>query len=178
MAGWRPAVTSSVSVKPSDTLTLPPRVCLGFDFGLRRIGIAIGNTAGGSARPLLTLHNRASGSIDWTTIERLLADWRVDQLVVGLPERDDGADGALTPRVRRFARQLEGRFQLPVALVSEHLSSVEAEQLLATGPTPATRRQRTRRTTRPRVREELDTMAAVVILQTWLSDHSAAGADR
>jgi len=147
-----------------------PRICLGFDYGLRRIGVAIGNTGSRCARPLVTLHSRAPGQIDWDAIARLIADWDPQQLVVGMPTHDDGREGELAHRVRRFVRQLEGRYRLPVAAVPEHLSSVEAQRRLAAQPPAPGRRTSTNARGIGREAGEVDTMAAVVILETWLGD--------
>lgn len=130
-----------------------PEVCLAFDFGLRRIGVALGNTASGQARPLTTVHNPREGQIDWERITLLLLDWAPDRLVVGLPGDDAGRDGPLSERARRFGRQLQGRYRLPVSLVPEHLSTVEAARQGGPG------------------RSGLDSLAAAVILQAWLDTH-------
>jgi putative Holliday junction resolvase len=95
---------------------------LAFDFGLKRIGVAVGEAELRSAHPLPAV----SG---FTEIQRLVAEWRPARLVVGLPVREAGAH-PLAPRVERFARQLEGRFRLPVARVDERYTSVEAESRL------------------------------------------------
>ena len=92
---------------------------LAFDFGLRRIGVAVGERELRTAHPLPAV----SG---FPEIRKLVAEWRPVRLVVGLPVRDAGAH-PLAPRVERFARQLEGRFHLPVARVDERYTSVEAE---------------------------------------------------
>lgn len=92
---------------------------LAFDFGLRRIGVAVGERELGTAHPLPAV----SG---FPEIRKLVAEWRPVRLVVGLPVREAGAH-PLAPRVERFARQLEGRFHLPVARVDERYTSVEAE---------------------------------------------------
>ncbi|MCP1675136.1 putative Holliday junction resolvase [Natronocella acetinitrilica] len=138
---------------------MSPATCLGFDYGTQRIGIAIGDTLTGTARPLRTLQCRNPGQVDWPSIAALIDEWRPDALVVGLPCNDDGSPGALAPRTQRFARQLHGRFGLPVHEVNEHLSSVEAEQRLA-------------ELGQRRTRDDpgaIDMMAAAVILETWLA---------
>ena len=95
---------------------------LAFDFGLKRIGVAVGEPELGSAHPLAVVR-------DFSQIERLITEWRPARLVVGLPVREAGPH-PLAPRVERFARQLEGRFRLPVARVDERFTSVEAESRL------------------------------------------------
>lgn len=98
---------------------------LGFDFGTRKTGVAIGQTVTGTATPLTTLTSRNQAP-DWQGIAELLVAWQPDALVVGLPANMDDSESALGQRARRFARQLEGRFQLPVWLVDERLTTREA----------------------------------------------------
>lgn len=129
---------------------------LGFDFGIRRIGVAVGEMMLGSARPLTTISAEAN-DVRFTAIGKLVAEWQPAALVVGLPLSLDGEPGDMTARCKRFARQLEGRFRLPVTLVDERLTSVEAEDRL---------RQRglawqQRKTT-------LDAEAAAILLQAYL----------
>ncbi len=97
---------------------------LAFDFGLKRIGVAVGEPELGTAHPLAAI---AAPGFD--SISRLISEWRPSQLVVGLPVAANG-EHPLAKRVERFARQLEGRFHLPVARVDERFSSVEAESRL------------------------------------------------
>ena len=97
---------------------------LAFDFGLKRIGVAVGEAELGTAHPLATIS--APG---FDAISKLITEWRPSQLVVGLPLAANG-EHALAKRVERFARQLEGRFHLPVARVDERFSSVEAQTQL------------------------------------------------
>ena len=99
---------------------------LAFDFGLERTGVAIGNTLTGGARPLATIAT-AENVVRFDSIARLIAEWRPELLVLGVPF---GADGGATPlarRMRRFGRQLEGRFGLPVKFVDERFSSAVVE---------------------------------------------------
>jgi putative Holliday junction resolvase len=95
---------------------------LAFDFGLKRIGVAVGEPEVGTVHPLPAVS-------DFPQIEKLVAEWRPKQLVVGLPVRETG-EHPLAKRVEKFARQLEGRFHLPVARVDERFTSVEAESRL------------------------------------------------
>lgn len=139
-----------------DTSTL-----LGFDYGRRRIGIAVGESVTGGARPLTTLHCAADGKPDWTAVEAVIREWQPAEVVVGRPEHADGTANAVTLGAERFARQLEGRFGLTVHLVDERLSSREAEQRLAA---------RGRRRSARGGGDTLDSMAACVILETWLAD--------
>ena len=103
---------------------------LAFDFGTRRIGVAVGESLLGSARALTTI-DAEDNDTRFAAISRLVAEWQPQQLVVGLALALDGTEHEMTQRCRRFAHQLEGRFRLNVALVDERLSSVEAEARLA-----------------------------------------------
>lgn len=127
---------------------------LGFDYGHRKIGIAVGQTVTGSATPLVTLRSRQNQP-DWQGIARLIKDWTPTALVVGLPFHMDDREAQVAPEARRFARQLDDRFGLPVHLVDERLTSQEA---------------RGRFTRRPKAMAAIDAMAAALILETWLHD--------
>jgi len=100
------------------------RTVLAFDFGLKRIGVAVGEPELGTAHPLPAI---AAPGFD--AISRLVSEWQPAQIVVGLPVAANG-EHPLARRVERFARQLEGRFRVPVARVDERFTSVEAESLL------------------------------------------------
>jgi putative holliday junction resolvase len=103
---------------------MPERSFLAFDFGVKRVGVATGNTLLRQATGLKTI--AAEGDARFQAIERLLFDWRPDALVVGVPFHPDGAVHDNTIRARRFARQLQGRFRLPVHEVDERYSTTEA----------------------------------------------------
>jgi putative Holliday junction resolvase len=133
---------------------------LGFDFGTRKIGVAVGQTVTGTATPLTTLRHRGHKP-DWTAIEALVQEWRPEAAVLGLPHNmDDTEEETLAEPVRRFARQLEGRFGLTVHLVDERLTTIAAERDLR-----AQGRSRGRRGP-----DELDAYAAKLILETWLGE--------
>ena len=95
-----------------------------FDYGLKRVGVACGNTLLGTARPLKTLTQE--GDQRFVAIQALLREWRPDALVVGVPYHPDGAPHDNTRRAQRFARQLQGRFGLPVHEVDERYTTTEA----------------------------------------------------
>lgn len=101
-----------------------PQSFLAFDPGLRRVGVACGNTLLGVATPLRTL--AVEGQARLAAIDGLVRDWQPDALVVGLPFHPDGAEHENTRRARRFARQLRGRFGLPVHEVDERYTTTEA----------------------------------------------------
>ena len=128
---------------------------LAFDFGTQRIGIAIGESLLGQARPLAVI-TAAANDARFSAIGKLIAAWQPALLVVGLPLSMDGAEHEMSARCRRFAHQLEGRFRLPVELVDERLSSAEAEANLAAGGMA----WRTRK-------EYLDAAAAAILLQNF-----------
>jgi putative Holliday junction resolvase len=105
-----------------------PRSFLSFDFGTRRTGVASGNSLTRTATPLTTI-SEVETDKRFARIGRLLAEWQPDALVVGIPRHPDGAPHENTLRAERFARQLAGRFRLPVHTVDERYTSVEAESL-------------------------------------------------
>ena len=106
----------------TDLLTL-----LGFDFGLQRIGVAVGQELTGTATALTTVRSR-NGKPDWDMITELIGTWRPDALVVGLPLHADGSESGFTRSVKRFILQLEDRYKLPVHTMDERLSSHAATQ--------------------------------------------------
>ena len=134
------------------------RVALSFDFGRARIGVAVGEAVTGAARPLRTLLTRQQRP-DWDAIARLIAEWRPDWLVVGVPRHADDTASTTTEAALRFSRQLQGRFHLPVATIDERLSSWEAEQRRFEN---AAGRRRSNDST-------LDAQAAAVILESWFN---------
>ncbi|WP_395140888.1 Holliday junction resolvase RuvX [Schlegelella aquatica] len=104
-----------------------PSTCLAFDFGTRRVGVAVGNTVSRLAQPLPSI--AVQGDARFAAIGRLIAEWRPDRLVVGVPFHPDGAPHENTLRARRFARQLHGRYGLPVDEVDERYTTTEALSL-------------------------------------------------
>jgi putative holliday junction resolvase len=136
---------------------------LAFDFGLRRIGIAVGDTLTASAAPRPAAFTRRTGP-DWRAIAREIDALKPRRLVVGAPYNADGTPGALAPAARRFADELERRFKLPVNMVDERWSSLEAGAALK-----ARRAGGGRRRIR---REHVDSAAAAVILERWLAGES------
>ncbi|KAF1701707.1 MULTISPECIES: Holliday junction resolvase RuvX [Pseudoxanthomonas] len=134
-------------------------IVLGFDVGARRIGVAVGSALGG-ARAVAVVDVREGGP-DWTSIERLHRDWRPAGLVVGDPMTLDGGDQPIRRRARAFAGELKARFRLPVVMVDERSSSVEAAQRFARDRAAGNRRRRDAAT--------LDAAAAAVIVERWLA---------
>lgn len=131
-----------------------------FDYGTRRTGVAVGQRLTGTARPLTTL-NMPGGDPDWPAIDALLQEWRPVELVVGRPTRMDGSPVPLTRASERFARALEERYRLSVALVDERLSSRAAETLL---------REQRADGRRARIdKADVDRYAAALLLEDWLA---------
>ena len=128
---------------------------LAFDFGVKRIGVAVGEWPLAQAHPLTTIHGEAN-AVRFAAIEALLKEWRPVSLVVGLPLALDGSAHEMTARSTRFANQLRGRFGLPVEYAEERLSSVEAEGRLRAGGHNA-----------KSAREHVDALAAQIILQCF-----------
>lgn len=113
----------------SDASSIRQGTVLAFDFGEKRIGVAIGENLLGIAHPLTTIHGEANDE-RFRVIGELITQWQPVQLVVGLPLSLEGEEHAVTQLCKKFARRLNGRFNLPVALVDERLSSAEASQTL------------------------------------------------
>jgi putative Holliday junction resolvase len=104
-------------------------ILLAFDFGTKRIGVAVGNSISCTARPLTTLHGENNGQ-RFAAIAELIHEWGPSALVVGLPSHDDGTPHELTRLCRRFAQRLKGRFNLPTILVDERYTSTAASSQL------------------------------------------------
>ena len=128
---------------------------LAFDFGEKRIGVAVGEWSLTQAHPLTTIRSEANVE-RFAAIAALINEWKPSSLVVGLPVALDGTPHAMTARCSRFANQLRGRFGLPVDYAEERLSSVEAEERLReTGHTARS------------AKEHVDALAAQIILQCY-----------
>ncbi|HHH43023.1 MAG TPA: Holliday junction resolvase RuvX [Gammaproteobacteria bacterium] len=128
------------------------KTLLGFDYGRRRIGVAVGQQVTGSASALTTVSAR-DGQPDWPAITRLIEEWKPDALVVGIPYHMDGSEQDMTRAAQRFCRQLEGRYHLPVHPADERLSSWVVETGLAASA---------------KAGRAIDPLSAQVILQDWL----------
>ncbi|MGV8940336.1 MAG: Holliday junction resolvase RuvX [Lysobacter sp.] len=132
----------------------------GFDVGSRRIGVAVGSVFAQHARALAVIDVHGRGP-DWTALDRLHKEWRPDGLVVGDPLTLDGGNQPARERAHAFARDLHARYRLPVVLVDERSSSIEAAQRFA-GERAEGRKRR-------RDAQALDAMAAAVIIERWLA---------
>ncbi len=136
-----------------------PETILAFDYGLRRIGVAVGQAITASASPLGVIANSETG-VDERKLDELVREWRPNRLVVGLPLHADGSPGAMTDAVDAFVRQL-ARFDLPITTVDERHTSQEAMQALKNARQAGTR---------GRIRKEhIDAAAAVLIAERYLS---------
>lgn len=151
---------------PEQARRITAGTVLAFDFGLQRIGVAVGEPEVGTAHPLPALA-AATQPGRLTAIERLVREWKPSLLVVGRPLGEDGAPHEMTRRAERFARQLNGRFRLPVELVDERYSSAEAESRVraAYGARKAAALARGK---------ALDSQAAQLILEQYFDDRQAA----
>jgi putative Holliday junction resolvase len=138
-----------------------PLTILAFDFGMKRIGVAAGDTVTSTAAPRPAVAMFDAGP-DWTSIEREVKALLPQLLVVGVPYNADGSPGKLTTAARDFAAALEHRFGIPVKHVDERFSSLEASEALKRGRASGERRRRVQR-------EHIDSAAAAVILERWLS---------
>lgn len=133
---------------------------LGFDVGARRIGVAVGSAFGTGARALAVVDVHGDGP-DWKAIDRLKTEWRPDGLVVGDPMTLDGGDQPIRKRAQAFALALKERYRLPVVMVDERSSSVEAAQRFAQDRAEGRKRRRDA--------AALDAVAAAVIIERWLA---------
>ncbi|MGB3393588.1 MAG: Holliday junction resolvase RuvX [Stenotrophomonas sp.] len=144
---------------PEPVLT-PDSTVLGFDVGSRRIGVAIGSAFSVGARALAMVEVRADGP-DWNVLDRLHKEWRPHGLIVGDPLTLEGDDQPNRKRAHAFARQLRQRYGVPVLLVDERSSSVEAARRFAVERAEGRKRRRDA--------ASLDAVAAAVIIDRWLS---------
>ena len=136
------------------------RTIMAFDFGLRQIGVATGNSLLGTTQPLSILKAK-EGIPQWQAVQELIDDWHPDLLVVGDPLNMDGSVSELTERARKFSRRLHGRLGLPVEMTDERLSSFEAKQ------------NRQEQGHRGNFKAEpVDSYAAELILKTWLAEYN------
>ena len=135
-------------------------IVFAFDHGAARTGVAIAETITGSVRPLICLSCK-SGTPNWQQLDQLLKEWQPKHLIVGLPLALDGSRTPTTRAARRFAASLQERYQIPVELHDERLTSKEAESRFV--------KARQQGQTRRRQHQLLDAMAACVILESWLA---------
>jgi len=159
VSGFESKMPVSVPIQPETQNPKPATPDMGtvlaFDFGLKRIGVAVGESALRHSEPLLTIA-AVSNEERFAAIGRLITEWKPVLLVVGLPLHLDGSEHEMTARCRRFANQLHGRYGLPVELADERLSSASADEQLREAGHDWKRRK-----------EQVDALAAQIILQSY-----------
>jgi putative Holliday junction resolvase len=140
---------------PDHTSLAKPFTALAFDYGLKHIGVAVGQNLTGTAQPLAAL-KASDGVPNWDTIAALIREWQPQLCIIGLPLNMDGSESELSQRAAKFARRLHGRFNLPVELADERLSSFEA------------RGEIIQRSGSRNFRDSgVDSLSAVIILESW-----------
>jgi putative Holliday junction resolvase len=139
-----------------------PKLVLAFDFGLRRIGVACGDTLSRNASALETVPAGPTGP-RWELIAAMLREWQPDMAVVGLPYNVDGSENDMTGAARSFAAELARRFGIEVVMVDERYSSLEAAARLQTARESGLRRRRV-------AKSDVDAAAACVILERWFTE--------
>lgn len=136
------------------------RLVLGFDYGTKQIGVAVGQIVTGQARELCTLKAQ-NGTPNWQQVEQLIKEWQPDALVVGLPLNMDGSESEMCERASKFARRLNGRFNLPVHMQDERLTTFEAKgERFEQGQLSTSYKQ-----------NPVDALAAALLLESWLEQN-------
>lgn len=133
-----------------------PGTVMGFDFGMKHIGVAVGQQLTGTASGLTALKAR-DGIPDWPQIDELIQQWQPRQLVVGLPLNMDGSEQQMTASARKFGNRLNNRFNIPVAWQDERLTTFEAVAAMGL-----------RNKFQSAKRSDVDRLSAQIILQSWL----------
>ena len=136
-----------------------PVTVMSLDYGTEKIGIAIGQSISSTAEPLIIIRAK-DGIPNWSEIAGLTESWRPNYFVVGLPYNLDGSDSKLLQRALKFAKRLNGRFNIPTFGIDERLSSKAAAEKFKTG------------NPKNSVRKEIDDVAAQIILETWFSEYN------
>jgi putative Holliday junction resolvase len=160
----RPAAPAPAPDAAQPAASGAPRIVLAFDFGLRRVGVACGDTVSRTAAPLDAVPNGHAGP-RWEVIDAIVREWQPALLVIGLPYNVDGSDSAMTVAAREFADHLARRFGLQADLVDERYSSREAEARLKSARESGVRRRRV-------VKADVDAAAACVILERWFTEET------
>ncbi len=135
------------------------RTLLGFDYGLKNIGVAVGQELTQTANPLTVIKAR-DGIPNWDDLEALITEWQPELLIVGLPLNMDGTEQKMTAAARKFGNRLNGRFQVAVEWQDERLSTFEALEQLGI-----------RSKLQAKNRDDVDRISAQLILQSWLNEH-------
>jgi putative Holliday junction resolvase len=135
-----------------------PQTVIGFDYGSRRIGVAVGQGITGQSNPIVTLV-RQKDHPDWSAINQLMEEWQPQAIVVGMPLNKDGTAHHLTKAVQRFGNQLHERYNLPVHMIDERLSSHEAKKMLSKRQSSSDK-------------GAIDKYAAKLILDSWFQQQA------
>ncbi len=135
-----------------------PQTIVAFDFGLRRIGVAVGQDVTASANPVTAVSNGDAGP-DWQAIQKIVGEWRPSRLIVGMPLHEDGSPSEMGVHISAFIKDL-ARFELPVEQIDERYSSLEASEMLKSKRAAGLRGRINK--------EEIDSMAAALIAKRWL----------
>lgn len=138
-------------------------VCLGFDYGVKKIGVAVGDTETHIANALTTLR-AVNQKPAWDEITKLVTTWQPKKMIVGISRQQDGSDNEVTPKMIRFSRQLEGRYQCSVELFDETLTTYESKQLLFDEL----------KVSATKLWQVQDQLAAQLILQSWLNNEQVS----
>ena len=128
-----------------------PMTILAFDYGTRRVGVAVGNTETKVSQALKTIA-AANADVLFQELENLVKEWQPDQIVVGLPTHPDGSEHEMTAKAKRFGNQLHGRFNLPISWVDERYTSVVLEG-------------------DPQMHDNLDAHSAALILEQYFAEY-------
>ncbi len=128
-----------------------PMTILAFDYGTRRVGVAVGNTETKASQALKTISATNADGL-FRELESLLKEWQPDQIIVGLPTHPDGAEHEMTAKAKRFGNQLHGRFNVPVSWVDERYTSAVLED-------------------DPEMHDNLDAHSAALILEQYFAEH-------
>ena len=144
-----------------------PRTLLAFDYGTKRIGVAVGQELTKTATPLHTL-DIPSSIIDWNAIDQLVTEWYPDAFVVGLPLNADGTEHHVSKAAKQFGNQLQARYNLPTYWIDERLTSSEAESMIAASRSGKKSRQKPG-AKRQTAKVQIDSVAAKLILESWFN---------
>lgn len=143
---------------------MTPAVILGFDFGLKQIGVAVAQGVTRTATPLEILKAK-DGQPDWAQVQSLIDEWKPSSIVVGLPLNMDGSESPMAVRAKKFAQRLHGRFGLKVELQDERLTSFEVKQAIKDSEANTTAFRKIKK-------DKIDALAAATILESWFEANS------
>jgi putative Holliday junction resolvase len=157
-----PAPATPATAVAAEAHGTAPELILAFDYGQRRIGVACGDTVSRTAAPLSSVF-AGNTRAHWAAIDSLMRDWKPTIVVVGLPYNVDGSESSMTVAARGFAGELAERYGLPVQMVDERYSSLEAQTRLKAARESGLRKRRIAKT-------DIDAAAACIVLERWLTE--------